>query len=88
MLSPLPATLSNSQAVQINRVGVVPKGHNTGRWWLITDLSYTTGKSVFDGIDTSLCSLEYTSVDRIAGMIAALGQGTLMAKFNIKSAYQ
>ena len=72
MLGPLPGTLSNGQAVQINRVGVVPKGHNTGRW-----------RSVNDGIDPGLCSLEYTSVDRIAGIIAALGQGTLMAKIDI-----
>ena len=88
MLGPLSATLSNGQAVQINRVGVVPKGHNTGRWQLITDLSYPPGRSVNDGIDPGLCSLEYMSVDRIAGIIVALGQGTLMAKIDIKSAHR
>ena len=85
MLGPLPATLSNGQAVQINRVGMVPKGHNAGRWRLITDLSYPPGRSVNDGIDPGLCSLEYTSVDTIAGIIVALGQE---AKIDMKSAYR
>ena len=26
-------------SLQINRFGVIPKGHNTGKWQLITDLS-------------------------------------------------
>lgn len=28
---------------QVNRVGVIPKDHNTGKWRLITDLSYPPG---------------------------------------------
>ena len=31
-------------ALHINRIGVIPKGHNTGRWRLITDLSYPPGE--------------------------------------------
>eukprot|EP00731_Ephydatia_muelleri_P032810 Em0024g354a len=36
--------------VALRRSGVVPKGHATGKWRLITDLSYPPGKSVNDGI--------------------------------------
>ena len=32
--------------LQINRFGVIPKGHNTGKWRLITDLSFPNGQSV------------------------------------------
>ena len=64
----------------VNRMGLTPKGHNTGKWRLITDLSYPRGASVNDGIDPPLCSLSYTSVDDVANRISAMGNGTLMAK--------
>ena len=41
---------------QINRLGVVPKGHTSGKWRLITDLSFPEGASVNDGIDSRFCS--------------------------------
>ena len=47
--------------LQVNRVGVIPKGHNTKKWHLITDLSFPPGKSVNDGVDPDLCSLTYTT---------------------------
>ena len=71
-----------------SRIGVIPKGHNTGKWRLITDLSFPKSKSVNDGISPQLCSLEYTSVDKVAEATRQLGRGTLMAKVNIKSAYR
>ena len=71
-----------------NRFGVIPKGHNTGKWRLITDLSYPTGFSVNDGIDPMLCSLTYTTVDNIAEAAARLGPGALLAKVDIESAYR
>ena len=74
-------------AIHINRFGVVPKGHS-GKWRLITDLSYPPRNSVNDGIDPKLCSLKYTSVDDVAGIAAKLGQGALMAKVDIESAYR
>ena len=73
--------------LQINRFGVIPKGHNTGKWRLITDLSFPTGFSVNDGIDPILCTLSYTTVDDIAVALVSLGSGALLAKVNIKSAY-
>ena len=50
MLGPFPPTFFASE-LQINRFGVIPKGHNTGKWRLITDLSFPPDHSVNDGID-------------------------------------
>ena len=74
-------------AVQINRVGVIPKGQS-GRMRLITDLSYPPGYSVNDAIDPASCSLTYTTVERVAQEAMRLGRGALMAKVDIKSAYR
>ena len=71
----------------VNRFGVIPKGRNTGRWRLITDLSFPPGLGVNDGIDPDLCSLTYTSVDKVAEVIATLPRGGLLAKIDIESAY-
>ena len=74
--------------LHINRFGVIPKGHNTGKWRLITDLSYPSNASVNDGIDPCLCSLSYTTVDDIALLVAQSGVGSLLAKIDIESAYR
>eukprot|EP00731_Ephydatia_muelleri_P036129 Em0203g4a len=65
---------------ELKRFGVIPKGHNEGKWRLITDLSYPTGHSVNDGINPALCSLRYTTVEIVASEAAALGPGALIAK--------
>ena len=72
----------------LNRFGVIPKGHTPGKWRLITDLSAPRGLSVNDGIAPRLCSLRYVTVDEIAAITAALGQGALIAKLDIESAYR
>ena len=74
--------------LHINRFGVVPKGHNTGKWRLITDMSFPSGKSVNDGIDATFCSMSYTTVDDVAFLAAVLGKGSLLAKVDIESAYR
>lgn len=71
MLGPL--DLICHSTVHINRFGVIPMGHATGKWHLITDLSYQPWESVNDGIDPELCSLRYTSVDNVATAAAGLG---------------
>jgi hypothetical protein len=71
----------------VNRFGVIPEGHNTGKWRLITDLSFPPGRSVNDGVDPDLCSLTYTTVDHVAEIAVSLGKGTLLAKQDIESAY-
>ena len=70
------------------RMGVVPKGRTSGKWWLITDLSFPEGSSVNDGIGSEMCSLHYTSVDRVEAAAQRLGKGALLAKLDIKSAYR
>ena len=72
----------------VSRMGVIPKGRTPGHWRLITDLSWPSGNSVNDGIAGSLCSLEYTSVDRVAQAAQALGQGALLVKADVKAAYR
>ena len=74
--------------LHINRFGVIPKGHNTGKWRLITDLSHPPSQSVNDGIDPALCSLTYSSVEQVAEVAASYSPGALLAKIDIESAYR
>jgi len=67
---------------------VIPKGHNIGKWRLITDLSFPEGSSVNDGIDSELCSLSYVTMDEVASIVAGLGIGVLMGKVDIEAAYR
>ena len=46
------------------------------------------GASVNDSIDKELCNLLYTSVDAMARKIVEMGQGTSIAKMDIKQAYR
>ena len=71
LLGPFTDT-SNRTELQINCFGVIPKGHDSGKWRLITDMSYPPGLSVNDGIDPILCSLVYTTVDAVAELIVHL----------------
>ena len=87
ILGPLDTALVGRATIQVNRIGVIPKGHS-GRWRLITDLSHLAGCSVNDAIDPDLCSLTYTTVERVAQRAMHLGAGTLMAKVDIESAYR
>lgn len=79
MLGPFSSTEGLPQ-LHINRFGVIPKGHNTGKWRMITDLSFPSGRSVNDGIGASL--------DDVTTAAARLGPGALLAKVDIKSAYR
>lgn len=74
--------------VHCSPVGVIPKKNRPGKWQLIVDLSSPEGSSVNDGVDKELCSLSYTSVEAIANKVAALGQGTMLAKMDIRQAYR
>ena len=79
---------SGFKSIHISRFGVVPKGHNTGKWRLITDLSYPPGYSVNDGIDPNVCSLRYTTVEDVASVCTQLIPIAMIAKINIESAYR
>ena len=87
MIGPLhPSTLSGT-AVQINRVGAIPKGHS-GKWRIITDLSHPPGLSVNNAINPELCSMAYTTVERVARRAMQLGRGALMVKVDIEAGYR
>lgn len=86
MLGPFPPSWRDR--LHINRFGLIPKGHDTGKFRLITDPSYPRGRSVNDGIDSDLTSLSYISVDNVAELVQQLGRGSLLAKVDIESAYR
>ena len=73
--------------VQVNPFGVIPKSE-LGKWQLIVDMSSLEGGSVNEGICKEWCSLSYISVDDVARAVVKLGKGALMAKFDLKAAYQ
>ena len=77
-----------AERVHISKFGVIPKKHQAGKWRLIVDLSSPEGASVNDFIESSLCSLSYASVDDAASFVFQTGEGTLLAKLDIKSAYR
>ena len=74
--------------VHASPIGVIPKGHTPGKWYLIVDLSSPAESSVNDGINKAWCSLSYISIDDVARIIAGMGKGALMGKMDIKSAYR
>ena len=74
--------------IQVNRCGVVPKGHIPGKWRVITDLSFPPNGSVNEGIDPILCSLTYLSIETVAHTVSLLGTGAMMAKIDIEAAYR
>ena len=82
-----PLVPQDLQYVNSSRFGVIPKG-NSGKWRLIVDLSFPEGACVNSGIDETLCSLAYVGVEEAAREVAAQGHNALMAKVDIKSAYQ
>ena len=74
--------------VHISSLGAVPKKHTTNKWRLILDLSHPAGTSVNDGIDRKLCSLSYMKVNDVVQHVLNLGNGCLIAKLDIESAFQ
>ena len=67
-------------------IGLVPK--KTGGFRLITHLSYPAGSSVNDGIDDALASVRYSNFDNAVAIIKILGQGALLGKLDVKSAFR
>ena len=74
--------------LHISRFGVIPKKHQPGKWRLILDLSSPDGHSVNDGIRKDPFTVQYMKVDDIIAGIMSLGWGTLLAKFDVESAYR
>ena len=70
---------------QVSPIGVIPK---QGKWRLIVDHSSPEGQSVDGGIEPELCSLHYLRLDKVVQQISKVGQGVLLAKMDIDSAYR
>lgn len=72
--------------LRCNPVGLLPK--KQGGWRMITNLSHPFGESVNDYIDQQFCSVNYSSFDDAINIIQTKGQGALMAKMDISSAFR
>lgn len=81
LISPIPN-------LPASRFGVIPKKHQLGKWRLILDLSSPSGHSVNDGILKEPFSVQYMREDDVISGIMSFGQGTLLAKFDVESAYR
>ena len=74
--------------LHISRFGVIPKNNQPGKWRLILDLSSSPGHSVNDGIPRLPYSVQYVTIDEFIDGIMIRGQGALMAKFDVATAYR
>lgn len=72
--------------LKLSPIGLVSK--KDGTWRLIQHLSYPSGDSVNDFIDSDVCSVRYTSLDEVVESIMVLGRGCLLGKVDIKSAFR
>ena len=84
----VPYSQSELPKVHTSRFGVIPKWHQPGIWQLIVDFLYPKGHRVNDRIPGSLCELHYITIDGAIQKIVQLGQGSLLTKFEIQSAFR
>ena len=75
-------------SLHMSHFGVISKNNQPGNWCLILDLSSPERQSINDGIPKPPFTAQYVSVDAFIDGIMSLGQGTLMANFNVASAYR
>ena len=85
LAGPIPHSLVSQ--VQVSPLGLIPKPHQD-KWRAIVDLSAPRSRSVNDGIDPTLCSLQYASVDDAVDIILQLGRGTELVKLDLSNAYR
>ena len=62
----------------ISPLGVIPKKHHPGKWYLILDLSSPEGRSVNDGIWKEPFSVQCVTVDDIVDGIMSFGRTVLL----------
>ena len=74
--------------IQVSPCGVIPKRNRPDKRRLIVNLSAPHGSSANDAIDPDLSSIAYSSIDDAGHMIKELGQGCLLAKFDLQEAYR
>ena len=75
-------------SLHISQIGMIPKGHYSGKWTDHRPILPFLGASVNDGIDPALCTLHYMSVETVAKATHRVGRGALLVKADIKSAYR
>ena len=73
--------------LQCHPVGVVPKKHSS-EWRTIYHLSYPEGDSINDYFPKDPYCLQYVRVDDTIRILQSLGQGSYMAKTDLKSAFR
>lgn len=73
--------------LHVSPLGVVPK-KEPHKFRLIHHLSYPKGSSVNDAIEPDLTSVSYTSFDTAVSWVQRYGQGALLAKTDIESAFR
>ena len=86
LVGPIPESLQS--VVHTSPIGLVPKGHASGRWRMIVNLSSPQSASVNSGIDKTLCSLQYTSLDDAIGLIRHFGPRLQLMKMDLRDAYR
>ena len=86
LVGPLPQPFLS--LVHTSPIGLVPKGHATGKWRMIVDLSSPDPTSVNNGISEDLCSLQYASLDDALQLICHFGPGSQLVKMDLKDAYR
>ena len=67
---------------------MIPKANKPGKWRLIVDLSYPEGQNVNDVISSADASMIYSSIDDAARLILDSGEGALLAKIDVASAFR
>lgn len=72
--------------LRLSPIGLVPK--KNGSWRLIHHLSFPKGSSLNDYIDDTLCSVKYTSLDKVIDSLSLLGCNTLLGKIDIENAFR
>ena len=83
-----PFLISPNSNLHVSRFGVIPKKHQPGKWGLILNLSSPLGHSVNDGILKEPFSVQFLRVDDVISGIMFFTRGTLLAKFDVESAYR
>ncbi len=82
------SSMDGAKLIQCSPFGVIPKKGKPGKWRLIVNLSAPDGRSVNDGVDRTLSSVAYTSVDEVVRRVLLLGRGAEVAKADVRVAYR
>lgn len=83
-----PFWLDEVPLVHASGFGVIPKSGMPGDWRLILDLSFPAHRSVNDGIDPQICSVQYPTVNQAIAHILSFQPGAMLAKVDVAHAFR